>query len=314
MTEQLVPAQAQSTSVRSGKLAAPLLYLSSAEAGWEGLSAQAYHEPIELESWISPATPDISLIYFTGGAMRLAQRHPHGPWRTLDIREGDLILRAPAHTSYEVSWKSHSSTPAQTLHLHLSHALVAGAAEQIAGYDPTRVALVARAGFQDPLLTQIGLALWHELEQRAPTGKLYAQTAAQLLAVHLLRHYTTAKIAIREQAQALTTQQIRRVSDFVQAHLCQDVSLEALAQQAGFSPYYFARLFRRTTGESPHQFVLRQRIECAQRLLNQGEMPLAQVALASGFANQSHFTHAFKRHCGLTPRGYRQERSIRADF
>jgi AraC family transcriptional regulator len=213
-----------------------------------------------------------------------------------------------------VRWKSHSATPAQTLHLHLSHDLVARAAEQLAGYDPTRVALVARAGFQDALLTQIGLALWHELEQRAPTGKLYAQTAAQLLAVHLLRHYTATAVTIKEPVQALTQQQLRRVSDFVQAHLCQDVSLDALAQQAGFSPYYFARLFRRTMGESPHQFVLRQRIECAQRLLNQREVSLAQVALASGFANQSHFTQAFKRHVGLTPRAYRQDRSIRADY
>lgn len=55
--------------------------------------------------------------------MRLAQRHPHGSWRALDIGQGDLILRAPTGTAHEVRWKSHSSTPAQTLHLHLSHAL-----------------------------------------------------------------------------------------------------------------------------------------------------------------------------------------------
>ena len=314
MTEQLVASQAQSGSVRNGKLAAPLLYLSSVEAGWEGLVAQAYHEPIELESWISPATPDISLILFSGGAMRLAQRHPNGPWRALDIYQGDLILRSPARTSYEVRWKSHSASPAHTLHLHLSYDLVARAAEQMAGYDPTRVALVARTGFQDPVLTQIGLALWRELEQGDPSGKLYAQTAAQMLAVHLLRHYTAGRVAIKEPSRALTQQQLRRVSDFVQAHLGQDLALEALAQQAGFSPYYFARLFRRTTGESPHQFVLRQRIERAQGLLSQRDLPLAQVALASGFANQSHFTRAFKRQLGLTPRAYRQDRSICADF
>ncbi|MBA2679458.1 MAG: helix-turn-helix transcriptional regulator, partial [Ktedonobacteraceae bacterium] len=85
--------------------------------------------------------------------------------------------------------------------------------------------------------------------------------------------------------------------------------LEALAQQADFSPYHFARLFRRTTGESPHQFVLRQRVEAAQRLLKETRAPLASIALECGFANQSHLTRIFKRHLSLTPRAYRQDKS-----
>jgi AraC family transcriptional regulator len=75
-----------------------------------------------------------------------------------------------------------------------------------------------------------------------------------------------------------------------------------LAQQTGYSPYHFARLFRQTTGESPHHFVLRQRIERAQRLLKETDVPLAHIAVESGFANQSHLTRVFKQHRGLTPR------------
>jgi AraC family transcriptional regulator len=200
MNQQLFASQTPLSTMRNGKLVAPQLYLSSAGAGWEGLVAQAYHEPIELDGWIAPATPDISLILFRGGAMQLAQRHANGPWRALDIGQGDLILRAPGRASYEVRWKSHSSTPAQTLHLHLSHQLVARAAEQLAGHDPTRVAPLARVGFRDPVLAQIGLALWRELEQPDPAGKLYAQTAAQMLAVHLLRHYPAGQVVIKEPA------------------------------------------------------------------------------------------------------------------
>jgi AraC family transcriptional regulator len=101
---------------------------------------------------------------------------------------------------------------------------------------------------------------------------------------------------------------MRRVTDFIQAHLSQNLSLEALAQQAGFSPYHFARLFRQMTGESPHHFVLRQRVERAQQLLKETNAPLAQVAIESGFANQSHLTRVFKQQRGLTPRAYRQDR------
>jgi AraC family transcriptional regulator len=231
---------------------------SSAEAGWEGLLAQAFHEPIELEGWITPATSDISLIVFMGGAMHLAQRHAHDPWKELCIRSGDLILRSGAGRSYELRWKSLSSTPTQTLHLRLSKNLITRTTEEVAGYDPTRVSLIARSGFQDPLLRQIGLALWRELEHPAPAGKLYAQAAAQLLAVHLLRHYSSLAGAINEPSHRLTPQQLNRVTDFVDAQLSQDLSLATLAQQTGFSPYHFARLFRQTTGESPHEFVMRQ--------------------------------------------------------
>ncbi len=94
------------------------------------------------------------------------------------------------------------------------------------------------------------------------------------------------------------------------AHLSQDLSLDVLAQQVGFSPYHFARLFRQTMGESPHQFVLRQRIQRAQHLLKEADVPLAHIALECGFANQSHLSLVFKRHLGLTPRAYRQDRQI----
>ena len=96
----------------------------------------------------------------------------------------------------------------------------------------------------------------------------------------------------------------------MRAHLSQDLSLDVLAQQIGFSPYHFARLFRQTLGESPHQFVLRQRIERAQHLLKEADVPLAHIALECGFANQSHLSLVFKRLLGLTPRAYRQDRQI----
>lgn len=320
MTEQLV-----SSSALKGALTSPLLYLSSVEAGWEGLRARAFHLPeagwkgpgapafpdsMELESLIIPAMSDIALILFRGGAVRLELRHTNGPWKALHIRQGNLLLRCGASARYEARWTSCSSTPTQALHLHLSKNLFVRTAEEVADYDSAHVSLVEPSGFEDPLLTQIGFTLWRELEQRSPAGKLYAQTAAQMRAIHLLRHYTSAGGAFKEPSTVQAQQPMKRVMDFVQAHLNQDLSLEALAQQAGFSPYHFARVFRQATGESPHQFVLRQRIERAQRLLKEKDMPLAHVALESGFANQSHLTQVFKRHLGLTPRTYQQDSSI----
>src|SRR5258708_37785752 len=135
MTEQMAVSQQTSRKALKNKPASPLLYLSSADAGWEGLVAQAFHEPMELEGWMTTAMPDITLLLFAGGAMRLEQRHANGPWKALYLGQGDLILRPGTGTSYEMRWKSLSSIPTQTLHLRLSKDLLARTADEVADCD-----------------------------------------------------------------------------------------------------------------------------------------------------------------------------------
>lgn len=304
--------------LRTDQIASPQLYLSSAAAGWEGLEAQACLEPREFEGWITPALSAVVLALFRGSGMRIDARGINGPWSAASFYDGDLGLRVGWGAPAEMRWKTLSNAsaapPTIQFHMHLSKEILAHTVEEVAGRDPAQMTVVERRGFRDPLLTQIGLALWHELEQPSPAGKLYAQTAAQLLAVHVVRHYTTIGGAVKEAIRGtLTPQQLQRVRDFVQCHLSQEISLDALAKQTGFSSYHFARLFRRATGETPHQFVVRQRIERAQSLLEEPNMPLTQVAFATGFANQSHLSQHFKRQLGLSPSMYRRERSIRTD-
>src|SRR5947207_1536005 len=94
MNEQRVVSQQIATRALTDKLSAPLLYLSSADAGWEGLVAQAFHEPVELEGWIAHVPPDVSLVLFQGGAMHLERRPVNGSWKALYMRQGDLILES----------------------------------------------------------------------------------------------------------------------------------------------------------------------------------------------------------------------------
>lgn len=287
----------------------PQLYLSSARAGWEGLAAQAFHEPRKMEGWSISPSGDIMLMLYAGGAIHAERRWAQAAWKGEDIHPGDLVLNWGEGPAYEIRWWSLSNVPTRTLDLHLSRQLMNRVAEEVVGVDLASLELVRRTGIQDPLLAQIALALWQELEQPAPAGKLYAQTAAQLLAVHLIRHYTASSRRMKAAPPAprgLADRQLKHVLEFIQVHLSEELSLEALAQQAGFSPYHFARLFRRTIGASPHQFVLRQRIEHAQRLLHETELPLAQIAGACGFADQSHLTLVFKQQLGCTPHAYRQ--------
>ena len=292
-----------------------ILLFSSEAIRWKDLTVRVYQEPLEeREGWIKPTEPDTLVMLFTRGALYLEQRHANSPWKKQHVHQGELFLKPGGSPPTEMRWRSLLPEPTQTLRLHLNTELLARTAQQIADCDPTRLALIQHPGLQDPMLMQMGLALWRELQQPSPAGILYAQTAAQMLAVHLLRHYLSGGRVFKEPSHGLTQQQMRRVIDFIQAYLGQDLSLDALAQQIGLSPYHFARQFRQTTGESPHQFVVRQRIQRAQQLLEQADLPLVHIALESGFANQSHLTQVFKRQLGLTPRAYRQEHSIKADF
>jgi AraC family transcriptional regulator len=112
----------------------------------------------------------------------------------------------------------------------------------------------------------------------------------------------------------LTERQLQLLLEFIREHLNEPLSLEALAQQVGFSPYHFTRVFRQALGASPHQFVLRQRLERARQLLEQTDLPLAQVAVACGFAHQSHMTQVFAQRLGCTPRTYRRRGTSDAPF
>lgn len=292
-------------------LTIPTPFLTSEGKGWVGLEVMALHEPLELDGFIAPGIDEISLVLFTRGAMDIGSRFVRGgSWKEGKLRKGDLLLTPDESPTRELRWKSISSEPIQSLRLLLSKDLFAQTAQELSEQDPSQLVLVERSGFQDPLLTHIALSLERELKTDTPIGKLYAETAAQMLAVHLLRHYTSIGKEVREPTQQLTHRQIRQVTDFIQEHLNQDLSLEMLAQQISFSTYYFARLFHRATGESPHQFVLRQRIERAQRLIQETDMPLALIALETGFANQSHLGRVFKRQLGLTPHTYRQDQTM----
>jgi AraC family transcriptional regulator len=127
------------------------------------------------------------------------------------------------------------------------------------------------------------------------------------LFVHLLRRYSTGKLNVPDSTGRLSQAQMRLVMAFIEEHLEQDLSLETIANLIQLSPHYFASLFKKSIGKSPHQYVLQSRIERSKQLLKQPALSIAQVAQGVGFQNQSHFTTAFRRIVGCTPKAYRDQ-------
>ena len=103
----------------------------------------------------------------------------------------------------------------------------------------------------------------------------------------------------------LSPKTLRRVQDHVAADLGQKNTNQALAQVAKLSPSHFARMFKQTEGISPHRYVLQCRIKWARELLAGTDMPLSEIAVVTGFSDQSHYTRWFREIIGVTPGSYR---------
>jgi AraC-like DNA-binding protein len=136
-----------------------------------------------------------------------------------------------------------------------------------------------------------------------------------VLALHLLEQdhaqevvdaYLGATLAPVEVVGGLPPRRLQRVFAHVRENIAQELAVAELAQVVGMSQYYFSKLFKLSTGTTPHQYVMRQRVERAQELLSQGRTPLAEIATHVGFETQSHFTSVFRRLSGVTPKHYRE--------
>jgi len=160
-------------------------------------------------------------------------------------------------------------------------------------------------GETDALLEQLALAILSSLRSRAPENKLYVEAIGQMVAAHLIRNYSRNTSRPLVVGPSLTRPGLRRALELIEASLDQDLTLDSLAATANLSPFYFSRSFKEKVGVSPHQYLIRRRIERSKEMLRGFQDSLVEIALSVGFSSQSHFTSTFHRHVGVTPNEYR---------
>jgi len=158
----------------------------------------------------------------------------------------------------------------------------------------------------DPLIQQLGLTLLEESNSESPSGRLFVDSVVQTLTIHLLTHYGTASHAIEKVTGGLPGYKLRRVKEFVSENMEEDLSLAEISAVADLSQFHFARAFRKSTGLTPQQFLMQQRIERAKELLSKEDLPIVEISLRTGFKNQSHFTSLFRKFTNLTPKTWRE--------
>ncbi len=195
--------------------------------------------------------------------------------------------------------------PIDELHVFLDPAVVAEVAREIGR---EHFHLIDGVALIDPAFGDLARQLLAEIESPGIGTSLFAATTARALALHLLRHHSTARdTGDTLRRLDMTARQLRLATDYIEAHLGDELSLDSIAAVPAMSPFRFARAFKKTTGHSPRQYVIARRVERAKELLSSSTDSVAQVAHLVGFSTQSHFTSVFRQRCGVTPKRYRDQ-------
>jgi AraC family transcriptional regulator len=226
-----------------------------------------------------------------------AERWIDGKLRREVVRRGDAFI-IPADTWHYSEWNGGGG------------AIIVGLEPQAMldtldrTLDRDRLELIPHFTTTDPTIDRIGIALKHALEHPGSLSRLYAESMLDALMMHLLQHYSAQNYTLPTYQGGLAPAQLEQIVDYIDTYLDRDLSLHELAQLVQLSPHYFSQLFKQSTGLSPHQYILRCRIERGKTLLLKGGASIAQVAKIIGFTDQSHFHRHFKRLEGITPKAF----------
>lgn len=174
-------------------------------------------------------------------------------------------------------------------------------------FAPAGADLQPIVGIHDPDITAIARRCRRELEEGGAGGRLFTEGMATVLTLHVYRTYGEGKGTLQMAKGGLGPLRLNRVIAYIDAHLEADMGLRDLAAVAEVSPGHFGEQFKLSTGQTPFRFILERRIGRAKELLMDRDMPIAEVALNVGFANQSHFTVNFRKLTGTTPARFRAD-------
>jgi AraC family transcriptional regulator len=228
----------------------------SSQAGWRSLLLRAYVDPPVVEELTVPPAADQLIVLVTRGATEIEGRHAEG-WCRAQYRPGSVGMTAPGQEC-QLRWQGDTSH--STLQLHLPEATTRSIWRDLSNGDAPLPELPNSLHSKDPFLERIMLGLAEAMASGAPD--LYAETAGDLIAVHLLVRYCR----YQEPSTPLRDdQRLRRVEDLMRANLHKALSLETMAKEACMSRFHFLRMFKATYGETPFKHLTRLRMEEAQR-------------------------------------------------
>jgi AraC family transcriptional regulator len=266
------------------------LRASSRGRFWSGFEAATY----DISRGVAerpPATAYVIVMHLSAPVSGTCRCE--GPLMDRVMGPGDIDI---VPFGCAAAWRD--DAPGSVLNVRLSPALVRSTAQAMQHVNPDAPYVLPRLHLKDTKLSHLGWAIVAELEG-GERDRLFADGVGSAMVAHLLTCYSTARPL--NFPGRLSRRQLQGVIDYIEGNLAEDLSLAELAGVAGISVSHFKALFRQTVGVPVHQYVIRQRVDFAVKLLSRGEVRLCEIAQLAGFADQSHMTRCLRRTLGLTP-------------
>ena len=221
-----------------------------------------------------------------------------GQFRDLQYNQGDVFV-VPAGVSHRAYWKQESE--GITLALK-PESMISAVIDSV---NSDRLEIIPQFASTDKRLFQIVQWLLMELRLKQMGSNIYAESLITMIKVHLIRTYSAVQPTIPDYKGGLAKHKQKKAIAFINENLDRDLKLLEIAGLVGMSPYHFARMFKQSTGLSPHQYLVRQRLLKAKELLRYTDMAIADIAYTVGYKNPSHFAKVFRQHFKVSPTEYR---------
>jgi AraC family transcriptional regulator len=257
-----------------------------------------YYRSAKQLVWQSQATSGYSLLTTLSGNLDYTIDE-----RRVTLKSSESVMLEPT-TSVTGKGKQ-----VDMLFIMFSASLVIQHAAAMRLIPPKSIVTFAREPIdKDQKLGGILAEFVSELAAEKPGKEIVLRALVEQALVHLLRNYSTPRLSeeLELSRVGLVDRRIRRSVELMHAQLDQDLTLKALAAASYLSPFHFARLFKKLTGASPHNYLAGIRATRAQLLLAETDLSVAEVGARVGYLSSSHFTKAFRTATGATPREFRK--------
>jgi AraC-like DNA-binding protein len=197
--------------------------------------------------------------------------------------------------------------PFHSVHFYLPRSALDGIAKESRALRMGDLACQFGFGHEDGVMRHIGASLLQALRRPAETNQLFVDHMMLAFTAHIAQAYGGLRRIAESARGSLASWQVKRACEKLDSDLGGTISLQHIAAEFGLSVSHFSRAFRISTGLPPHQWLLRQRVKAAKQLMSVRDLPLSEIAISAGFANQSHFTKVFSAQVGVSPAAWRRE-------